>query len=289
MEHDDYPALFKSADISSNKAQSSYLKLIKFEYGLLFLAAVIALSLRQEAVFLYVLALIASSGLLIFMSIKKPEKDWYGCRALAESIKTSSWRYMMRAEPFEDVPKLKEVNDKFREFLIEILEVNKHLRDSIVKHPDGGDQISPEMIRIRGIELEERKSIYLRERIKEQRKWYINKAIFNKKQFSKWIIICVVVQVTAIILALLRIKYGDIWAFWPTEPLLVLSAAIVGWIQIKKFNELASAYSLTAHEIGIIESRISDIIGEEDFSEFVNEAELAFSREHTQWIARQQD
>jgi hypothetical protein len=59
-------------------------------------------------------------------------------------------------------------------------------------------------------------------------------------------------------------------------------------MQIKKFSELSSAYSLTAHEIGIIEDRIDEADTEDEFSDFVNEAELAFSREHTQWLARQQ-
>ena len=58
-------------------------------------------------------------------------------------------------------------------------------------------------------------------------------------------------------------------------------------MQIKKFNELTSAYTLTAHEIGIIQGRLEEVDSEEDLSEFINEAELAFSREHTQWVARQ--
>ena len=58
-------------------------------------------------------------------------------------------------------------------------------------------------------------------------------------------------------------------------------------MQIKKFNELNSSYTLTAHEIGIIQTRLQDVEAEEEFSDFVNEAELAFSREHTQWVARQ--
>ncbi len=51
--------------------------------------------------------------------------------------------------------------------------------------------------------------------------------------------------------------------------------------------KLASAYSLTAHEIGIIESRLATDASENEWSGLVNEAELAFSREHTQWVARQ--
>ena len=91
----------------------------------------------------------------------------------------------------------------------------------------------------------------------------------------------------AIILALIRVEYPN-WELWPIEPVIILASSFVGWTQIKKFNELASSYTLTAHEIGIIQNRIGEIDEEEDFSEFVNDAEQAFSREHTQWVARQQ-
>ena len=63
-------------------------------------------------------------------------------------------------------------------------------------------------------------------------------------------------------------------------------SAIVRWIQIKKFYELAIAYNFTANEISIIETKLDSLNTEQEFSKFVNEAEQAFSREHTQWIAR---
>lgn len=94
------------------------------------------------------------------------------------------------------------------------------------------------------------------------------------------------VYIAAIVTVLLRIAKPD-WVMLPTEPLIVLAASFIGWIQIKKFNELASAYALTAHEIGILQPRLDEIDDENAFSDFVNEAELAFSREHTQWVARQ--
>ena len=55
----------------------------------------------------------------------------------------------------------------------------------------------------------------------------------------------------------------------------------------QRHSELASAYALTAHEIGIIEERARGTSTNKEFSNFVNDAEQAFSREHTQWIARQ--
>jgi hypothetical protein len=58
-------------------------------------------------------------------------------------------------------------------------------------------------------------------------------------------------------------------------------------MEVKKFNELGAAYTVTAHEIGFIEPKLDAVHSEKDFSDFINDAELAFSREHTLWIARQ--
>ncbi|WP_341860920.1 DUF4231 domain-containing protein [Gymnodinialimonas sp. 57CJ19] len=291
MKSGDYPALFRSSDEASNAAQATYLWLIRLQYGLLVSAAAVALWFDRLPNLLLLFAFIvgASTTLLIFMSVKKPEKDWYGCRALAESIKTSTWRYMMRAEPFENVPQLNEVRIKYAAFLKEILDANNHVQESISRRPHAGDQITLKMDEVRARPLSERQDLYLVERINEQRGWYVKNVKKNRRRFVGWIIFCVFVQGSAIALVLLRSSQPEFFSIWPSEPLLVVAAASLGWIQIKKFNELASAYSLTAHEIGIIQTRLKMVNGEQEFSEFVNEAERAFSREHTQWVARQND
>lgn len=291
MTPEDYPALLRSADESSVAAQSHYLWLIRLQYGLLITAATVALWFDYAPVLLLVHAFVigTSTALLIYMSVKKPEKDWYGCRALAESIKTSTWRYMMRAEPFEDAPQVHTVKQKFSVFLKEILDANSHVRDPISRRPNAGDQITTTMDKIRALSLAERREFYRIKRIKEQRDWYISKVKANRWHFVGWTVFCVLIQGSAIFLALVRSRYPESWSIWPAEPLLMIATAAIGWIQIKKFNELASAYNLTAHEIGIIQVRINDVTNEPEFSEFVNEAERAFSREHTQWVARQND
>lgn len=289
MNAEEYPALYRSADASSVSSQSIYLWLIRLQYGLLLVAAILANWFNSEpnTLIMYPILIGGATVLLVFMAVKKPEKDWYACRALAESIKTSTWRFTMRAEPFVDAPNLSVAKADFAGFLREILDANKHIDEPISRRPVVGDQITPRMISIRALSLADRKEIYRKNRIDEQRAWYVKKAKSNRRSFTRWIVFCGFVQAGAIALAVTRIHYGQQWNFWPTEPLLITATAIIGWIQIKKFNELASAYSLTAHEIGIIQSRIDIAGSEEEFSEFVNEAERAFSREHTQWIARQ--
>jgi len=65
-----------------------------------------------------------------------------------------------------------------------------------------------------------------------------------------------------------------------------LPIAILGWVQIKRYQELASSYSLTAHEITFAKNELVQKDTESKFAAFVADTENAFSREHTQWYAR---
>jgi hypothetical protein len=265
------------------RAQSELLWLVRFEYGLLVIAAVISMEhsgdtqflLAYAAVFLFALAAMS------LRTLRRADQDWYQCRALAESIKTLTWRYAMRAEPFKE-----DAQNDFRTLLRDLFRANQHIGHRIAGLNPEGEQITAEMDRVRRSSLADRKRLYLRCRIRDQRTWYAAKAKWNKRQINWWIAICVTVYVAAILSVLSKLRYPD-WSV-PTEPLIVAAASALGWMQIKKFSELSSAYTLAAHEIGIIETRAGAARSNDAFSGFVNEAEQAFSREHTQWIARQQ-
>src|SRR4051794_17723543 len=103
MQKEDYPALFLAADEASNNYQSFFLRLIRGEYFTLFSAAVLSMSFLNGVGYYIVYASVFFIGLVILLTraLGKPEQSWYGCRALAESVKTLTWRYMMRATPFE--------------------------------------------------------------------------------------------------------------------------------------------------------------------------------------------
>lgn len=284
----EYPALYKAASDLSAKSQNWYHRLLKSEYFLLIVAAVIAMvsNPSREVQSIHTIIFIALGGLLLYRFKTKPEQDWYKGRALAESIKTSTWRYCIRSAPFENVTDVRVIRAKFRNHLREILRANRYIGDRIPPDSAADDQITNSMDDVRALSIEERKQFYMDNRIKEQRGWYAKRARDNKKSATRWVFGCSATYGAAIVLLILRPTFPE-WEFWPFEPLIVLASSIIGWMQIKKFNELASAYTLTAHEIGIIQGRLEEIDTEEDLSEFINEAELAFSREHTQWVARQ--
>ncbi|WP_143253742.1 SLATT domain-containing protein, partial [Alkanindiges hydrocarboniclasticus] len=59
------------------------------------------------------------------------------------------------------------------------------------------------------------------------------------------------------------------------------------WLVTKKHRELSASYRLTAFEISKIKEKFLNISDDKEFEIFVADSENAFSREHTQWLARQ--
>ncbi len=283
-----YPSLYTVADAASLRAQQLHICLTLAQASFLLIGSVLAINSYPTKVYSLSVAFVyfVALSLSLVLGLKKFEKPWYNGRAVAESIKTSSWRYAMRAAPFADAESLHMPKAEFRNMLKNIIRSNRELGNSIGAHQDTNDQISTEMDKIRALTVEERKNYYVTNRIDDQRQWYVKKAAYNKKMHHRWFMILVIAQAIAIICVLTRIAYPD-WSYWPTDTLVLFASFCISWTQLKKFNELSSAYSLTAQEIAIIRGQHESIETEEQLSDFVNNAELAFSREHTQWIARQ--
>lgn len=194
----------------------------------------------------------------------------------------------MRSAPFVDSETPEIPLAEFRNHLHKIFDSNREVAKKIVSDWSAEDQVTNEMTKLRNMSFEERKEFYKTNRINEQRAWYAVKARANKRLASRWVATAVTSYFIAALLVLSRIAYPNV-SFLPIEPLIVFSSSIIGWVQIKKYNELTEAYTVTAHEIGLLTPTIDNAIDEPALSGAVNEAELAFSREHTLWLARQTD
>jgi len=287
MEKSEFPALYQAADSATGTAQWRFLTIIKIEYLLLVAAAVLAMNLSSSIVYLGLNALVFAAllGFLLFRAKKGNDRNWYNGRAIAESVKTLTWRYMMRADPFSNADD--RISDsEFSKLLLQILKSNTEFGREIAAHVNSGPEISPFMRSIRALPLSERKKFYAVNRIDEQKTWYADKARSNSRSFYQFIGFLSFIYLVAACCTLARIKYPD-FPYYPTEPLIALAGTLLAWMQIKKFNELGAAYALTAHEIGLIKISGDHSNDEATFSEHVNDAEFAFSREHTQWVARQ--
>jgi hypothetical protein len=168
-----------------------------------------------------------------------------------------------------------------------ILKQNKRLAGKLPTQEYLKEPITEPMITIRKMTVDERLCIYKSDRIQNQADWYSTKATFNKKRSRQWFWILIVLHSMAIFMLLLRTNNPKLLL-----PVIVVATAATGvltWVQAKKHNELASSYSLTAHEIALIKGEALSIKDEHDLSDYVANTESAFSREHTQWVARRND
>lgn len=281
----DFPVLYKSADEASATAQRTFWWTIRAEYLLLFLVAVLSATrgLSGFNPLALTLLLVILAGLFVFKVYRRLDQDWYRCRALAESVKTSTWRFAMRAHPFQDAASVEQPKAEFRNLLRDILRANQNLAENL-QNPDA-DQFTASMLATRQLTLDERIAYYVEHRIDNQRRWYAQKSKANGRAFRFWVVFTIIVYILAAV-SLNAEQLGVGAATYAFDPLIVVITSAIGWMQMKRHSELMASYNLTAHEIGIIRSNSDAVSGEEEFSSFVNEAELAFSREHTQWVAR---
>lgn len=281
----EYPALYDSANNGSIKAQSRFLRAVRFEYFLLFCVSVASATrgVSGLSTLVITLLLVVLAGLFVFKIFKQLDQDWYRCRALAESVKTSTWRFSMRAHPFENTGSIKIPKANFRNLLRDILQTNRHIAANL--ETSVTEQVTHSMVEIRKLPPDERMAYYVKNRIDSQRTWYNTKSNANKNALTFWVAATIVLYIIAAI-ALNAEQLGLPWAILAFDPLIVIVASALGWLQMKRHGELMASYNLTAHEIGIIRGKSEAVETEEELSDFINEAELAFSREHTQWVAR---
>lgn len=129
MQQEDYPALYQAADKASIKAQTTFLNIIKW-YVFLLIAGVllsfIGINSKIPAIIAAIFFLF-TIGLSILMATKQYQKIWYNSRAVAESVKTVTWRFIMKTEPYLGEISLNDVRSKFCTTLKNILDQNKQI------------------------------------------------------------------------------------------------------------------------------------------------------------------
>lgn len=283
---DDMPGLYQAADQASLSAQSSYFWALRLYLILLVAAAYVSFSWPNDS-----LGAIASAalflitlGILIALKVNKPDDLWYNGRAVAESVKTRSWRFMMCAEPYNKSSNEEIEAKQFVSDLRAILDQNRSLSKELGASAGVKEAISSKMLAIRALQLQDQIAIYKEQRIQNQSNWYSMKSIWNKRRARQWFWVSVGLHSAAILMLLYRIKDPSIGL--PVEVIATAAGVVITWLQAKKHNELNSSYALAAHEIMLIKGEALSVHNERDFSDFVLASESAFSREHTQWIAR---
>src|SRR5690606_5824767 len=115
------PNYFQASDKATIKAQKNYLNITRIDLISMILASALAIynyQSTQSKLFVYVISgLLLLLGLIltILLKTKKYEDVWYQGRALAESCKTLTWRFVCCSEYFESSLDLGDAKRRFVE------------------------------------------------------------------------------------------------------------------------------------------------------------------------------
>ena len=210
------------------------------------------------------------------------ERRWYDARAAAESIKSASWQYAVGGEAFRLDGT--DVDTAFVDRLQAVLDSLQHL--DIPASTGSSRGVTADMRQLRAAALEERARRYELGRIEDQIDWYGRNARSNRIRARWWRAAVVASEAFAIVAGLLRVRDAidvDLLGLFAS-----IAAGIVAWTQAKGHTQLAEAYAVTSHEVGLVSGAIRSDVDESAWAQSVHDAEAAFSREHTMWVARQQ-
>lgn len=287
----DLPALYQASDRASIDAQRTYLRLAAVDLGLIVVGGLFGAFALEDLSDRRILAIVSASllalSLVTTIAIRtlRKEQSWYEGRAVAESVKTLSWRYMTKSEPYSSSLAEAEADQKFATDLWAILQLCHDVASEIGGELGTGPQITRRMRDFRAQDTAVRRTEYLKDRIDDQRQWYASKASVNQTARETWLWRMMAAQFGAMIFAIVIVAWPDTDLALPGA-LAALAAACWGWLQLKQHQELSKSYAIAAQELGLIAERAQYIDTDDDLSSFVTDAENAVSREHTLWLAR---
>jgi hypothetical protein len=274
---DDLPDLHDGANQASLRGQKVFLRATSVKLLVACAAAGIS-SLEvdgsQERVLTSFVGVCFLAVLVVeaFVWATKPERDWYDGRALAESTKTMAWRFAVGAAPYECA------DPTARTRYIE--DLKKLLKDAPETgvHPSQKEPISAAMEHVRASGLDERRAIYLRDRLEDQRHWYSTKADTNRVRATQWRIFLLAFEGLAILGAFM----GHVGAAGFIAAIVAAGAA---WMGIRQHENNKRAYTFAALELSIAGNELKTVTDEERWTKAAADAEEAVSREHTMWRA----
>ena len=281
-------AAYQTANGASLRGQRAYLILNRTRLFLIIAAAAAGVFTAassthriEKEVFASaaVVAFLAAFCVEVFILARRDEELWYHGRAVAESAKTLSWRYAVGASPF--TRDLEDADVVFSNSLKDVIDESPITPDL---PPITGVLVSDSMRSLRQSSLADRKQAYIKCRIDNQANWYAAKAESCGKSASRWRIAMIAFELIGALCALLvLINVTDLVFDGIISSVIAAAAA---WLELKQFDNLAEAYSLTATELTFVRSEADRVNDENGWSAYVNSAEQAISREHTMWLAR---
>ena len=290
MKTEDYPATFAAANAATAIAQKTHFALFLVNAGAAYLAALftglagVTPPPWSESFSYAAAVLLALAVIVLWVSrARRDEQAWFDCRAIAESLKSSTWRFMMRSVPFAQMDTAA-ARLTFAEQVGHIRAARPGVAALVGRHLDAARPgVTPLMVETREASLSDRRARYLQERVLDQRGWYQSRSRHAEKMRGVYFWLVAVLQVGAVGVAIAQ------WRPFGLNVMglvVALTASLTAWTQARRHGELAQAYALAAQELDELRPRVELADTEARPAESVAAVETAVSREHTMWMAR---
>ncbi len=229
-------------------------------------------------------SLLASIVCKIIARIKQYDHIWFHCRALAESAKTITWRYIVGVPPYDITVSLADADRTLIAELDEIRKARPSVTEELAKFPCESDRITSAMRQSRHLGFADRRRLYLDKRLRDQAHWYKLKARTNYNAGEKVFWWTISIQILALITGVTAIiipKTPNALAF-----LVSATAGIVAWGEMKRYRDLTQSYTVAADDLVSAVAVWDHITDEAELQRRVIQTEEAISREHTMWCAK---
>ena len=209
------------------------------------------------------------------------DDDWFNGRAIAETVKSTAWRYMMRVPPFAG----DDADDELTSELAALLNDSAGLRHAVRNLPGDAHQLTASMHTVHDLDFDGRRRVYVNRRLLEQAHWYRQRSAKHSRSAGRWFWVAIVCQVLAVLSALLALAavaahQGSDVITPVTRAMSLLASlaiAVTAWTQLSRDDELARSYAVSLQELLLIAGAAERAKTEEVFAAVVRDGEGAIS------------
>jgi len=282
------PAIYHVADRAATTTRRRYMRLVAANLGLVLAATVVAsLSAPSDDV-RRVQALITagvfglSLTLSLAMATSKYDRVWVKSRALAESIKSTAWRFAMSAAPFDAMP-TKEAEQKL------LAQLEKLVREAPtvagLSAADDRAEITNAMVALRHAPVDVRRDRYATDRIADQRDWFAARAVSAARAGRAWGALLIGAQTAGFVAALVMV-WSPGARFNARAVFAAFAAASLGWLRATQHREVAATYTAMSQTLKLSGESARRADTEDALTAIVVETETALEQENGAWMQR---
>jgi hypothetical protein len=292
LKTEDYPPLYQESDLQAINAQKRHFMFVRAKIAfLVIIAATMSISWEEEPGFrtnaaaLLATLLVISTAFTAIASARRYDQDWLNFRAIAESIKTEAWLFMMQVKPYDEGITEIHAEDRYLKRSAEVIYRRPSTCSRLALHLKESPQITKQMREMRNETFERHRDFYVQERIGDQITWYVQKAKWNRRRESFWFAITWLLELSAALTAIIVIILTNTFIN-PVGIITTAGAGVLSWINARSYSEPAESYGFVAQELVLLRDRAKAASTNQGLSKVVLETETTINQEHTIWMAR---